>query len=139
MAYPELFLKGIPNKDFVDNEGQVTAHLFYFNKKIERDDSYDEESICWKDDDRAMELILNQQKDGCIQFKEGAAIIKRESIDLISKLMQKQGDLTYERKPEYKNPYHGNLLLTKEVKKGVMKKIASAIALACEEIIPQKF
>ncbi|MHB8336513.1 MAG: hypothetical protein ACYDEE_03755 [Ignavibacteriaceae bacterium] len=141
MDYPESFLKGITDNQYLDEDGGVAANLFYFDPKKnvpEREDGYNEESIFWRDDENAVTLILSQRKNENIQFKYGAAVVKLEEIDRLKKLRQYQDILSYERKRLEDNPYHGNLLLSKNTGKQVMRKLAGAIATVCQEIIPQE-
>lgn len=136
--YPDNCIRGISNKNELAEDGSVSASLFYFSFP-EREDGWKELSINWMDDDVSVEFSMDQKKDdGSIQFKAGLAIIPREEIERLSRsptLMK--GILTYERKILDNNPYHGNLLLHKDVSKSTMKKIAAGLALAVSEIIPR--
>src|ERR1035437_4682842 len=132
MDYPETFLRGIPNNSFIDEDGHPATHLFYIETESKRKDDYKEESIFWKDDDRAVDLILLQKKaDDSIQFQAGAAVLNRDQIDRIKNQVQAKNKFNYERKKQPGNPYHGNLLLKKDVKKPLMIRIAASIALTC--------
>jgi hypothetical protein len=135
MNFPETFLKGITNKDFIDEDGQVASHLFYFGKTTDRKDDYIEQSIFWKDDEGAIELILTQKKDDRIQFKMGAAVLLLSEIERIKLNPNVKNKLAYERRKQKDNPYHGNLLLKKDTKDPLMKRIAASIALTCPHII----
>ena len=136
MQLPDNCIKGIPNKDFVIEDGNVAAHLFNFDSKHNRpDDDLCEQSINWQDDEDAIEFTLKQKKDdGTIQFKAGAAIIPREEIDRLSKLSTVKEVLSYERRKLDNNPYHGNLLLKKDVPKPTMRMIAASLALLITDI-----
>lgn len=135
MSYPDQFLRGIPHKQYVGDDNKPTSDLFYFldeHQNNERQDGFMEESISWRDDSGAEEILFTQTKtDGAIQFKAGVVVMSRHELDrLISKSLNKN-DLCYERREIADNKYHGNLLLLKTVKKREMKKIAAAIALVC--------
>ena len=139
-AFPDLLLKGISDQQYLDEEGGVAANLFYFELQrvySERNDEFVEGSICWKDNEEAVDLLMNQKKNGDIQFKYGAAVINRYEIDRLRKIPQYRSKLNYERNPLPENPYHGNLLLNRTTGKQVMRKLAGAIATTCQEIIPQ--
>lgn len=135
MAYPEKFLKGIPNKNHIGDDNGPTSDLFYFqpqHQKEKRNDEFLEESINWFDDSGAVEIIFTQTKDdGSIQFKAGAALMCRKEIDNLMRKPLNKNILDYERKEIHGNRYHGNLLLMKSVKPREMKKIAATIANIC--------
>lgn len=139
--YPEELIRGIPNQQqFLDEENNPTANLFYFERdNPSRDDGYKEESICWRDDEGAVSILLNQRKeDGSLQFKAGLAIIPRLEIDRLKRNQAVKERLDYERREVDGNKYHGNLLLKKEVPGKIMRKIAAGIALSCSCVIPQQ-
>jgi len=135
MDYPENCLRGVPNSTYINANGLPTTHLFYFEDEDKRDDGWIEQSINWEDDNKAIELIFNQKKsNGEKQFKAGAAILIRERIDWVKKTAAANSLLSYERKPEDGNPYHGNLLLKNEVLNPIMKQIAAGLALAAVRV-----
>jgi hypothetical protein len=138
MSFPNNLIRGIPNADFLVDDGKtVGTHLFYFNKDA-RDDGWIEQSVNWEDDDYAVEFTLGQLKaDGEIQFKAGAARIPREEIDRLRSRPVISGGLSYERQYLVGNPYHGNLLLRHNISKPTMKMIAASIALAVETVFFQ--
>jgi hypothetical protein len=135
MDYPEQFLKGIPNKDFVGDDNAPTSDLFYFrleHQKGKRNDNFLEESISWRDDSGADNIIFSQTKtDGAIHFKAGATVMCRHELDRLMKKPLNKDKLCYERREIHGNKYHGNLLLLKNVKQREMKKIAATIANVC--------
>ena len=134
MTYPNEILKGIPNSDFIDEYESPTSNLFYFNKRKtlqQRADGFREESICWRDNEEAVEILLNQKKDLTLQFKAGIAVLSKHEIDILKNRPMIKQKLTYERNEVPGNKYHGNLLLKDDVPDRVMKKIAANIALCC--------
>ena len=136
MNYPENSIKGIPNNDFLIEGKYVASHLFHF--KQARDDGAIEQSINWEDDASAIDFTLNQKKEnGEFQFKAGVAILPRSEIDRLSRYPSIRGMLSYERSPLADNPYHGNLLLQRNVSTRIMKQIAASLALAVSGIITQ--
>ena len=138
MSYPQNCLRGIPNDDFIDKEGNVLSHLFYFKSRHLRSDGWIAQSINWEDDESARQFTLNQKnQEGEIQFKIGVAVIERILLDAISDLPTVNHNLTYEKNPLDGNRYHGNLLLKSNVSKAVGKQIAAGIALAVSEVISQ--
>jgi hypothetical protein len=144
MIYPENFLRGIPNSNFLDEYNYPTSDLFYFKKKSgseNRSDGYLEESINWQDDSGAFETLFSQKKDNdTIQFKAGAAVLSKNEFDRLMNKPTVKGQLSYERAEIPGNKYHGNMLLKSDVPDRVMKKIAASIATTCvSEIIKNPF
>jgi len=133
--YPDQFLRGIPNNDFIDGDGYPTSVLFYFlDRQTEeaREDGFLEQSISWRDDDGAEDTLLKQTKENReLQFKAGAAVLLRRELDRIVRMPSVNKQLAYERKQIEGNKYHGNLLLKRDVEKRVMKRIAATIATVC--------
>jgi len=143
MDYSEQFLRGVSDESHIGEGDSISSAAFYFTGKKpleERTDGNDEESIFWRDDEGADELILGQKKaDGKIQFKAGAVIVDRSLFDNLAKFPLIKGLLGYERHELPENKYHGNLLLKKTVDKRRMQNIAGSIAtLCCVGVIKQK-
>ena len=111
-------------------------HLFYFEDEHRRNDGWTEQSICWEDDQHALEMVFSQRKEnGDFQFRTGAVRIPRDEIDRLNRRPTVAGSLNYERSPFENNPYHGNLLLRSDTPKPTMRKIAAGIALAVSEVL----
>ena len=134
MSFPSHCLRGIPNTSFLE-DGNIGSHLFYF-PEIPRGDGWKELSINWVDDDLVFEFTLSQKKeDGEFQFKSGFVIVPRNEIDrLKNRLTIPSEALAYERQSLDENPYHGNILLQKDVSRKTMKLIAAGLTLAISEI-----
>jgi len=75
--------------------------------------------------------------DGQIQFRIGAALLPRDEIEQLRRRPLLIGLLEYERRPLDDNPYHGNILVRAGTSKPTRNLIASGLALAVTEIIPQ--
>ena len=139
MNYPEKLLRGIPNKNDIDEEGNPSSHLFQFSERCgvpQREDGFREESINWYDNEGALKQLLTQKKDdGSLQFRVGAAVLFRSDIDQIKKFSVVKQRLDYERRVIPENEYHGNLLLKKDTPKSIMKRIAASIALRAKTIV----
>lgn len=136
MNYPDSFIRGIPNLQFME-EGFPNAQLFNkFDENPDREDNYNEISINWYDDEGALSTIFNQKKKGTeeYQFKIGGAIMSRIELDRLKKKPQIIGKLSYERREVEGNKYHGNILLRKDTTKGVKNLIASSLALCVERV-----
>ncbi len=140
MSFPDNCIRGIPNTDFMNDDGLPGSHLFHFKNEHRRDDGWIEQSINWDDDENAISFSLNQRKeDGSLQFKAGVVIIPREEIDRLSRRPTViEEALSYERRALEHNPYHGNILLSEKVPKHMMKKLAAGLALAISKVIPSE-
>lgn len=140
MCYPHYLIRGIPNQTFVDEDGLVSAQLFYFNKpESVRSPGYREESINWHDDDGAITHALNQTKgDGTPQFTVGIALLCRSELDRIKNNPNVRNQFDYERNAIAGNPYHGNMLLRIDTPKKTIKKIAGQLALNVTQIIKRE-
>jgi hypothetical protein len=132
MTFPANCIKGIPNKDFIDNDS-VGSNLFYFLLD-DRGDGWIEQSVNWEEDDSVIDFTLQQRKGDSFHFKIGVAVVPRKEIDRINSLPTVKGLLSYERQPITGNPYHGNILLKAITSRPMMKKIAAGIALVSEVI-----
>lgn len=138
MDYPEKFIRGISNSDFIDKEGRASAALFQF-LDMKRADEFYESSINWYDDEEALQHIMNQRKEKeetKFQFKCGAAIIARSEADRIIANPLYKDIFAYERFPIAGNQYHGNLLRKDNViKKPIQNVIAASLAMNAQIIL----
>ena len=134
--YPKEFLRGISNKDFIQN-GYVLATAFQFEDQG-RVDNKTEASINWLDDDGAIIIALAQKKDnGKLQFPAGIAKLNLENVKLVLRSFSEE-EFSYERAPVEGNQYHGNLLLKSTISRPVKQLIMNGLALAAgTSIIPQ--
>jgi len=138
MDYPPTCIKGVPNVTFLNDEGCVGMQLFLFDGSGDRGDGWLESSVNWRDDEEAVAVTLRQRKaDGQIQFRIGAALLPRDEIEQLRRRPLLVGLLEYERRPLDDNPYHGNILVRAGTSKPTRNLIASGLALAVTEIIPQ--
>jgi hypothetical protein len=136
MDFPEHCIRGIPNKDFISDDGIIGSHLFHFKKEHNRQDGWCEQSINWNDDENAISFTLKQKKkDGEIQFKSGLLLLPRNEIDRLITRPAIANSLSYERDILDDNKYHGNLLLKNNVPTRLMKQIAAGLALIYSERI----
>jgi hypothetical protein len=140
MSYPAHCLRGISDRNSLDEEGIPTGSLFQFNK-ANREDGYVEESISWLDDEEVFDILFSQRnKKDEIQFKFGAVLLSREKIDRIMRINWIRTKLLYERHVIPDNKYHGNLLVDSNTSKQTRNSISASIALqASEEVIPNKY
>lgn len=136
MEFSDKMIRGISSPQYIDAEGRASAELFQFESN-NRNDGFTEASINWYDEEHALAHLLNQRKKGGddFQFRVGAAIIAKVWIDdLMNKPMAKEL-ISYERKPEDDNQYHGNLLRKDNLEKSIRTVIAASMAMCVEKII----
>ena len=139
MNFPDNLIRGVPNDTYVNADGSVGSHLFYFTEGIGRSDGWTDLSVNWEDTDSVVEFTLNQRKsDGDFQFRGGATILPREEVDRLNNRPTIKGLLSYERQPEPDNPFHGNILLRANTSKPTMKLIAAGLALAISRVVPRQ-
>ncbi|NLD94761.1 MAG: hypothetical protein GX639_19065 [Fibrobacter sp.] len=141
MSYPTELLRGITAKDQIDDDEFPSSVLFYFTERDnlpKRSDNNIEESINWRDDAGADDVLFNQLKeDKQLQFRFGAAVVCRHELDRVIQTNVVNHQLSYERKAIPENKYHGNLLLSRDVPPRVRKKISATIATMCvKKIMP---
>lgn len=138
MCFPSHFLRGIPDSgsQFFHEPDRVATCAFYFEKNPTRDGVW-EQSVNWKDDQRACEYTLLQRKtDGSIRFRGGAAILPRRILDRLSQESPPvRGRLSYERCPLLENPYHGNILLDSSVPKATTRMVSADMALHVKRVV----
>ena len=61
IMYPNELLRGISNDNCIDEFGYPASNLFTFdNSSQQRTDGYKEESVTWRDDEKAVSILLNQ-------------------------------------------------------------------------------
>lgn len=132
MSYPDSCIKGIPNCDFVTQDGLPATHLFYFNI---RKDGYVEQSINWNDVDEAITFTFSQTRNGQLQFRYGAAILLRSEIDRLISLPTVLSRLSYERQPLKDNPYHGNIMLLSPHTEPFMRMVAANLAMHVDHVV----
>jgi hypothetical protein len=138
--YPAHCLRGISDKNSLDEDGIPTGSLFQFSKD-NRGDGFVEESISWLDDDGVFDIIfLQKNKKDELQFKLGAVLLSKEKINQIMKINWIKNKLFYERQVIPDNKYHGNLLVNADTSKQTRNSISANIALqASEYVIPNKY
>lgn len=132
---PNECIRGISNPDcLVRVQGRFFADttLFCFHESCSQGDGWVKESVNWRDDENVVGFMFAQKKDGEPQFKGGIAIIPLSELDRIKKRFPDDGHFDYERDPIDVNPYHGNLLLSKNIGKPLKNMVRAALALAAD-------
>ena len=131
MAYPDTLLRGLITPGSVTQERYVTSEAFLFQDfRKNRSDNYNELSINWEDSDEAVDVLLNQKKEGTEdpQFKIGFARMSLSRIKDVLKPHISDKTYSFERKPIDGNPYHGNLLADAKLPRQIVKNIQHSLA-----------
>lgn len=139
--YPEDFYRGISDSSAVDEFGYVQMGAFQFSNydALGRNgDGFLELSINWNDDDGALAKLLTQKKEGqdIPQFNVGYCTIQTKDLQKIFRVYIRDRKFNYERRPIEKNeaegieenPYHGNLLIHKDIDRPTKRNIQSTLA-----------
>jgi len=135
MAYPNTFIRGISVREYLLEDGTVSASAFDFSQKT-REDGWKSFSINWEDDENAGRFTLGQRKEnGDIQFKAGYVVIPREEIDHLNHQPTVNGMLNYERQPLVDNPFHGNILARGNVPLPTLRRIQAGLTLIVSKIV----
>ena len=147
--YPDDFIRGVSrdNAEFITEEGYVTQAAFAFDDydaESRNDDGFRELSINWLDDDGAIQILLDQvnQRKGGPQFKGGYVRMSRYALLSLQDYI-KNGHLSYERRPVaadeengiVENPYHGNLLMQKDISNKSRTNLQIALAVLAGNVI----
>lgn len=148
-TYPDLFIRGVSkdNAEFITEEGYVTQAAFAFddyNAESRNDDGFRELSINWLDDEGAIDILLNQVnlRKGGPQFQGGYCRISRFALLSLQDYIN-NGHLAYERRPItadkekgiMENPYHGNLLMHKDISNKSRTNLQIALAVLAGSVI----
>lgn len=136
--FPDKFFRGIKSNNYI-SEGMVKSNLFFIelSNLTERPVNNYAESINWDDDKNALYFTLNQKRidDVTKIFQAGVAVVFKSTIDsFIKNASIAQDVLSYEREKIIGNPYHGNLLLKKNISNSRRALIAGALAAYVENI-----
>lgn len=142
--YPDVFIRGA---EFITEEGYVTQAAFAFDDydAVSRnDDGFRELSINWLDDDGAIQILLNQenQRKGGPQFQGGYVRMSRYALLSLQDYIN-NGHLSYEGRPVaadeengiVENPYHGNLLMQKDISNKSRTNLQIALAVLAGNVI----
>ena len=148
MIFPDEFFRGLPNSDCITPEGYVSEAAFRFENHdlTNREDDKCELSINWNDSEEAITKLLEQKKSGKdeLQFKIGYCTVSTPLMLNALEAFIRSGDFSYERRPIagdaakgiQDNPFHGNLLLTKNASKVTRKNVQCALAaIASNKIV----
>lgn len=150
MTFPDEFFRGLPNSDCLSPEGYVSEAAFRFaNYELtNREDDKCELSINWNDSEDAIAKLLEQKKPGKdeFQFKIGYCTVSTSLMLSALKAFIRSGDFTYERRPVVgdaaqeiqDNPFHGNLLLTKNASNATRKNVQCALAAIASDTIVRR-
>ncbi len=138
MPYPEHFLRGIINDQFLVS-GLPAGNLFSFqHTRPEREDNFKECSVTWRDNSKSVELLLREKTEKKEPtYKVGIGVFSTDELNRMKRKSHCREVLMFERRDINGNPYHGNILIHGSVDKKLSNEIASSIALNCfVDIIP---
>lgn len=132
MLYPEHFLRGIINDQFLVS-GLPAGNLFSFQHTMPpRKDNYKECSVTWRDNRKSVQLLLREMTEkGEPTYKEGVGVFSTDELNRMKRKSHCKDKLMFERRKVHGNSYHGNLLIDGTVDKKLCNEIASSIALNC--------
>jgi hypothetical protein len=130
LLYPDNCIKGIPNENFITNDGFVGSDLFYPPSDSQpNEEGWLESSINWEDEPSVVDFTLDARKeDNSRRYKSGAIRLARYEIDRIILALPSSDLLDYERNPIPDNPHHGNILFG-EMENRTRRMIAGGLAL----------
>lgn len=129
--FPKTFLRGLKGKTVITEEGYVQSEAFSFDTNKDRTkDNMLEMSINWEDCNEAVDLLLCQKKEDGVtdKFDVGFCRFLTEKLEEWFGLHKENKDFDYERYPLENNPYHGNLLLSPNVKTSIRRNITYTLA-----------
>lgn len=136
---PNIFYRGLSSSNCFTNAGYVSPEAFSFkpNTSNPRNDSFNEASINWEDDEGALSTLLSQinSRTGEKQFRYGYV---KMPVDVMLPLVRshiKKNHFGYERKPLDDNMYHGNLLMDSGLNKDDERTIRSGLALIANSYV----
>ena len=139
---PEYFYRGFSSKECFTTFGYIGpgAFLFQPNTKEPRNDSYNEASINWDDDEGALTVLKTQinARTGEPQFKFGYVRIPMSAILPLVRNHIQNGHFSYERAPLVENHYHGNLLAHSDLKGQDYKLLQDGLALVATSFFQQE-
>lgn len=139
-GYPNLFIRGISEKEYIDEQGRVSGSAFQF-LQTEREDGFSECSINWFDEKEALNLIKGQLKTAepkRYQF-HCAVVVPVSEADRIRANPLYRDVFTYERQPLAGNQYHGNLLKKDAlIKKQHFRTIQGLLAFVSKPVYREK-
>lgn len=138
--YPDKMLRGISSKNYIQ-EGAITDEVFPLTDY--REDGFFEISVTWYDEPHALDVIMEQRserRNGDIQFPGGIAEIDRNKMCSVLKIHFINNWLNYERRATKNNPYHGNILVKRDISTQMKRLIRCTLAsLANEKIYPNTY
>ena len=142
---PERFHRGISNPCFIVDGCYLDKQAFHFDDyDSSRGDDYRELSINWDDDSDSIKNLLCKRKPhkDVPQFKGGYCTFNRVSLRSSLKMFFDDKRMGFERRAIegseeddiQPNPYHGNILIHKDVPKIIIGNVESTLATLAESI-----
>ncbi len=144
--FPAFCLRGLRTKDYVVQDALgitlgISGMAFEpdVNTEALRADGKIETSINWEDDDYALDFTLRDSRNATF----GVARLQKSKIDEANFLpnpptIPPGQRVFYERAPEDKNDYHGNIIYFAKIHK-TFRRLISGVLASNSELIPPKY
>lgn len=134
--YPDCFIRGITKPKYVYEDGGVDPQAFEIYTSEDREDDHEEISINWEDNEDVIPFSLDQRNQkGHVMFQAGVVRVPRDECDRISNEPAFLQKVSYERAETPDNPYHGNILIQKNLAKPRIRAIQGALAIRSSLVI----
>ena len=129
MNVPDSCLRGLRKRDWVQEDGTVATEALMPDKNTgaERADGMIETSINWEDDEKAIEVLLTNRNGSAY----GSARLETKHLQQAMKIPANVDMLSYERREENGNVYHGNILFSADAPPYRKRAVASFLAMVC--------
>lgn len=148
-SYPNEFYRGISAKGFIVDGCYVDKQAFHFDPfDASRGDDFRELSINWNDDEGSLKNLLNQKKPfkDEPQFKGGYCKFNRLTFRAAMNVYFDEHTMSYERRRVkasveediQENPYHGNILVSKNLSKARISMIETTMATLAGRVYPRE-
>lgn len=140
MAYPELFLRGLREKDHFNERDNTITMKGYLpdtrTAKVREDKGY-ETSINWEDNDKVAKFTLELKENGKPCYPFGIVRLPLLEIERIKNNFATKDMLSYERAEFPDNEYHGNIVFIGGLPQLKQNMIASVLAAYSSKVIHQ--
>lgn len=130
-SFPDICIRGVSDPNTIkDDWVSQSVFCFEYVKREEDGTERAELSVNWVDDAGAYETLINQKRNGKIQFSAGFFEIVRKKYDTVAQVVLRDYMLSYERQPVDGNKYHGNLLINVRIPDYILAQIKNTLALS---------
>ncbi len=136
--FPEFCIRGIAKGSHINTDDNTIVFRDYLpdtRTSRNRIDGGSETSINWEDDDTTLIFTLEYRENSDLAFPYGAVRLARAEIDHINELPSTENTIFYERSPNDKNKYHGNIVFKNGLPDPKKNMVASCLAAASSKVI----